>query len=178
MAEIPLYWRNSQKVIAVALVDDADINLVAPYRWHRYKCAKDRSEYVATRVCLSRGCYRRLLMHRLIMDVNDPIVFVDHRNHDGLDNRRHNLRVCDVALNSQNRIDDKGKSRFRGVYQHRGGNWRGRLFLKRNGARSSISAGTFDNEISAALAIDKLRSETFPFAERDPALIQYLQEAR
>jgi hypothetical protein len=43
----------------------------------------------------------RILVHRLIMDAK-PGDLVDHRNHDTLDNRRENLRICTNAENLAN----------------------------------------------------------------------------
>lgn len=45
-------------------------------------------------------------LHNLIMNAPKGLV-IDHKNHDTLDNRRSNLRICTRAQNNQNRIYKK-----------------------------------------------------------------------
>lgn len=80
MREVPL--TNG----GVAIVDDADHELVAGSRW-----MAARSRYTTYAVSLS---YPVVQMHRVILGIprgDDRVVH--HRNGDGLDNRRSNLRV-------------------------------------------------------------------------------------
>jgi hypothetical protein len=59
-------------------------------------------------------------MHRLIQGVTDSETQVDHRNHDGLDNQRANLRTTSRAGNQQNRLGAASNSTtgVRGVTYH------------------------------------------------------------
>jgi hypothetical protein len=92
-----------------AIVDDEDFEALTQYKWH---AMKDCKTYYAARS--ERGA--RIRMHRQIM--NAPVgLEVDHINHEGLDNRRINLRLCSV---SQNRMNEGRKregvsSRYKGV---------------------------------------------------------------
>lgn len=90
----------------VAQIDDADGPTVAPYRW---------------RAALSCGIWyavtgkRGLSMHRLLLDAQ-PGQIVDHINHDGLDNRRANLRICTNSQNIANcRMHRDNSVGFKGV---------------------------------------------------------------
>jgi len=57
-------------------------------------------------------------LHRVIMDCPKDKV-VDHINHDKLDNRKANLRVCSVAENTRNMIKPKhNTSGYKGVSWH------------------------------------------------------------
>ena len=84
---------------------------------------------------------------------------VDHINHDGLDNRRSNLRVCTIAQNLKNRRPVRGK----------GVKYKGVIFIKaRKKFRTCIQCGEktlnlgyFDDEISAGKAYDEKARELF-----------------
>lgn len=80
-----------------ALVDAADLEVLTRYRW----CAirNSRTFYAITR--LRRGARQvSLSMHQLLCDYR-PLT--DHKNGDGLDNRRENLRPATHAQNMRNR---------------------------------------------------------------------------
>ncbi len=108
--EIPL--KNG----GVALIDDADYPIVANIEWRREASKHGRTAY-ATYAYRIGNKSRCLLMHRLILGLTDPLIWTDHINHNGLDNRRANLRPatptqsnCNVPLSRAN------KSGFKGVY--------------------------------------------------------------
>ena len=72
----------------VAIVDDADFDWLNQWKW--YAIHRRSIWYAETR---DRSTGRCIRMHRLITKVQ-PDLQVDHRNRDGLDNRRCNLRCC------------------------------------------------------------------------------------
>jgi len=97
-----------------AIVDDADFELVNSFKW----CAarQKRGRYYAVRKIRKTGESRIFNMHRLIMPCAEGC-FVDHKNGNGLDNRRENLRVCDRFQNASNRGKDlDNTSGFKGVF--------------------------------------------------------------
>lgn len=56
------------------------------------------------------------LIHRVIMNVNDSSVYIDHINNDRFDNRKTNLRCSNAKLNSQNKKKQQNlSSKFLGV---------------------------------------------------------------
>lgn len=62
---------------------------------------------------LNYKCYK---IHRFLLNVIDPKLHVDHKNHNGLDNRKRNLRICSPQQNSFNRNKNKNNtSGYRGV---------------------------------------------------------------
>jgi hypothetical protein len=89
-------------------------------------------------------------MHRLILGITNCSVQVDHRDLDGLNCRRNNLRVATNSQNGANRCKIKvGTSPFKGVDLH-AGKWRARV--KKDGQQ--VTLGHFGAEQAAALAYD------------------------
>lgn len=68
------------------LVDQADAAFLQQFSWSLNRAAKGNVCYAAGRV---NG--KNVSMHRLLMGF--PDLDVNHRNHDGLDNRRANLEL-------------------------------------------------------------------------------------
>jgi len=106
---------------------------------------------------------KNLQMHRLIIDV-PPGCFCDHINHNGLDNRKANLRIAQHKQNIWHRrkfirrtsggFQRPSRSQYKGVdfVSANGGRcWRVRIRV--NGKR--IYLGSFENEIDAAKAYDR-----------------------
>lgn len=118
-----IYLRTRRQVAAVALVDESDLPLVADYTWTLLRDVGGRAWAMTS---IYRPRRRSLLMHRLLMDPG-PGMVVDHINHDGLDNRRVNLRVCAQAQNMANMRPQARdtSSRYKGVgWDKRSAKWR------------------------------------------------------
>ena len=94
-------------------------------------------------------------MHRFIMGVEDSKVHIDHINHDTLDNRKSNLRLCTHAENGRNRkIQKGGSSKYKGVCKRRNNMVKAfEASIKFNYKR--IHLGTFATELEAAIAYNK-----------------------
>lgn len=82
----------------VARVDWRDYRIVSELRWHAHQSRDNFYAYA------SLGKRKSIAMHRLIFGLKkgDPRE-VDHLNHDTLDNRRRNLKVCTRRKNHENR---------------------------------------------------------------------------
>jgi len=134
----------------VAIVDAEDYEWLSKYKWHAVKTG---DKYYAYR---SRN-KRSLSMHRMIM--NEPKgMIVDHKDGNGLNNRRSNLRVCTTSQNHQNRRRTFGSSRYKGVHWDKKSNkWAAAITDK--GKYKFL--GHFDDEVEAAKAYDKKASELF-----------------
>lgn len=90
----------------VALIDDADFELVSQYKWHAAWDSRLKGFYASTTVPHPlRTCRKYLLkMHRLIMGLEyGDKRQVDHIHGDTLDNRRDQLRIVTNRQNNQNR---------------------------------------------------------------------------
>jgi ABC-2 type transport system ATP-binding protein len=91
-------------------------------------------------------------MHRVIMNAPKGSI-VDHRDHEGLNNTKQNLRFATRSQNSCNRKRlNYGSSKYRGVCRGNECNkWR--AYISFNGQRKYL--GYFDNEEDAGKAYDE-----------------------
>jgi hypothetical protein len=131
-----------------ARVDLADY---AGLRCHTWYAVYDGKHWYAYRkTTFPDGRRRSLSMHREIM--GDPSgLLIDHRNDDGLDNRRGNLRIATVSQNKANCARyQTNASGYKGVYQAQGQKWQAQI--RHQGKNYHL--GTFSNPESAARAYD------------------------
>jgi len=136
-----------------AIVDPEDYEELSKYKW--FAIRSKRGFYAARSVGTNRhGAKQKTVrMHQVIL--KPPAgKFVDHINHNGLDNRKSNLRICTMQQNSWNMRKHRGNcsSKYKGVTWHKSeGKWQTRITC--NG--KSFSIGYFDDEKAAAMAYDK-----------------------
>lgn len=126
----------------VALVDDSDYELLSQWKWH---AVKDKDAFYARHSVKGKKGIR---MHRMIMDFPN-IGMIDHKDGDGLNNQRDNLRVCTNTQNLRNMKPRKNtSSKYKGVsYYSRDDNWIGRIGVK----NKSRHLGYFESELEAAI---------------------------
>jgi len=133
-----------------AIVDDEDYASCSRYKWYAYKT--DRCVYAKRNLTAKeQKSYGKtsIPMHREILGLNEDCV-TDHINHNGLDNRRSNLRSCSQQQNCYNKRGKRNtSSKYKGV------GWNKRLkkweaVIKAFGR--NIKLGSFDEEVFAAEA--------------------------
>jgi len=90
----------------------------------------------------------RIYMHRYIMKPQKGME-IDHINHNPLDNRKSNLRICEQRQNSINRRSIRGKSIYKGVYWH---NQIKKWHSSIKGKNRKISLGCHETQEDAAKA--------------------------
>lgn len=123
-----------------AIIDAEDAPLVDSHNW--FAVTQHNCIYAKREKYLKGGGRKYIAMHRVIAGAADEKV-VDHINHNGLDNRKVNLRVCEHCQNIQNqRLRFDNSSGFKGVsWNSRRGKWRAQITL--SGKRKEL--GLFDS---------------------------------
>ena len=127
------------------MVDAEGYHGLLAYNW--FRCG----QYVAGRLAGMKGRRGQVKLHRLIMNAPSG-VDVDHINHDPLDNRRSNLRLCTRSQNICNRRMPRGPNTpYRGVSRRQDcKSWRAQI--KADGR--NIHLGNFHTPEEAARAYD------------------------
>jgi hypothetical protein len=130
------------------IIDRDDYEKIMDYPWTAAYC-KETKSYRAISRDLSGKVVR---MHRVLLNVNDNKLYVDHIKHDTLDNRKCNLRICTHAENNMNRsIQHNNTSGYKGVcFNKRASKYQVSIWVKNN----INYLGLFENKIDAAKAYD------------------------
>jgi len=97
-----------------AIIDIDDYERVSKFKWH--VTGNEKIGFYARRSILENGKQRHIFLHGFITNQPKGMV-VDHINHNTLDNRKCNLRICSFRENCQNRIliQRNNTSGFKGV---------------------------------------------------------------
>lgn len=132
---------------STVLVDDIDFPLALQYKWQFCKGYAKRDVWIP-----ETQTKHSVYLHRELLGVATGVQ-VDHRNGNGLDNRRKNLRPC---TQQQNQFNSHKKaatsSTYKGVtYSPKRSKWIGQLMVD----RKTHNLGYFLTEMAAALAYDR-----------------------
>lgn len=136
----------------VAICDHCDAKLISMHAWS--VVTDNRVAYAQTNIRVN-GKKRTVRMHRLVLP---NAQCVDHINHDGLDNRRCNLRAVDRFQNQFNSRPRRNcTSQYKGVSVFKS---RYRVCISRNNGGFFWSKIVSD-EVSAARLYDVVASSVF-----------------
>lgn len=134
------------------LIDDEDFEKVSVFKWW---AQNTESGYYA----VTRMGNKLIYLHRFLLGIDSPKMYVDHKDRNGLNNRKNNLRIANASQNGSNRkskansassylgvsilnVKIKGK-----IYRY----WRA-LINTKSGA---VFLGSFKTEKEAAIAYNE-----------------------
>lgn len=132
-----------------ALVDDVDYESLRGYNWH---AERRKNKFYARGRKAVNGNKIMVYMHSVILNSQTGMV-VDHKDGNGLNNQRDNLRSCTQQENIRNQKPRDGyTSAFKGVFFHKvAKKWTAQI----RDDYKRIHLGLFVTEIEAARAYDE-----------------------
>lgn len=136
----------------VALIDDEDAVRVLAHKWFLKRGHAGR--LYAARMTPSAEGRSCVVMHRELMNATEGVT-VDHKDRDGLNNRRSNLRFATAREQVRNR-GGYSRSGYKGIARH-GRGWRAQIQT----GEKKIVTPAYDTPEQAARAYDKLALEAF-----------------
>lgn len=137
-----IYLHNTRRF---ALVDDSDFDWLSHFRWNEFKLNRN----LETSYAYTPLCGHTILMHKMILVSAKQI---DHKDCNGLNNQRTNLRPYSGAQNQANSRKRRGtSSKYKGVCWHKPTRrWRAGISCD----CKHYHLGTFRDEKLAAQAYD------------------------
>ena len=134
------------------MVDDEDFEVLSKFKWQAKQCGRTYYAQRAYKLPKSRNT-KSFSMHRQLLDLSDPKLVVDHKDGNGLNNCRYNLRVCTIKEISRNRKPNKSSSLgYKGVYFNKEAQkWVAQVMVN----LKSIRCGFFDSPEEAAHAYNE-----------------------
>lgn len=137
-------------------VDDEDFDWLNQWKWHANKTK--HTCYAIRHTPMINNQRTKVLMHREILNVRKEVV-VDHKDGNGLNNQRSNIRKCTTSQNLMNQKPRIGlTSQYKGVSFLKSKN-RWRVQIGFNGGQ--IFLGYFKSEVEAAKCYDNKAKELY-----------------
>lgn len=151
-----------------ALVDSADAPRVLAHKWRVRRHKHSPHKRYVQRSYRVDGHRMTETLHRFLMGCSPRDgKLVDHRNGDGLDNRRLNLRLTDRRGNATNVTSSKRQKLggYKGVsWNPRAKKWQAQIAggaIRANGKRALLYLGCFVDPTDAARAYDAAAIQHF-----------------
>lgn len=143
------------------IVDDQDYEWLNKWKWYA-AYNKIYNNFYVYRYDYVNKKQKNVCMHRVILGITDSKIFIDHIDHNTLNNQRSNLRECSQSKNLMNskkpRRVKETSSIYKGVYFNKQNKkWYGQIYIN----NKRIHLGLFKKEIEAAKAYDKKAKELF-----------------
>lgn len=164
MKLIPLYGVNG--IGKFAEVDDEDYDFLMKWRWFGIYAKTSSNYYAQCNYNLGNGKWTNRKMHHLIIDKKSGFI-IDHKDRNGLNNQKSNLRYCTPSQNAMNKCNHTGSaSQYKGVcirrHKHsKSIKWQSQITIN----KKRITIGNFpytkEGEIQAALLYNEYAIKYF-----------------
>jgi hypothetical protein len=159
--EVPLSSRKYPGL--VALVDDEDYERIIQCKWWPYVSPKSKTIYAHGYEYYGAPY---IYLHRFVMRIYDARVEIDHRDGNGLNCQKSNLRRATRSQQTRNVVKSQGSVQsplYKGVkrvmpnFERRTNPWRASIYV--NG--KIVHLGVFPNPEAAARAYDSAAREHY-----------------
>jgi hypothetical protein len=135
----------------VTLVSDEDFNYLNKFNWSLFSDGERKYAYRGKWI---NDKFYNIFMHQEIAIRHNLKLkkYIDHKDHDGLNNQYENIRCATGSENNANaKLNKISSSGFRGVYFRQNTlRYQARIGFK----KQTINLGTYDTAIEAAVAYD------------------------
>lgn len=143
------------------IVDDEDYEFLTQWKWHAKVIGRTvyarRSVTLSTKNINGRFIHSNIYMHRLINQTPANLI-TDHKDGNGLNNRKENIRSATILQNNRNKAPYKGgTSKYKGVNLESNGKWRARIKIE----GQSFDLGYFTDELEASNAYEERAKKVF-----------------
>lgn len=143
----------------ISLVDEIDFEFLNQWPWY---CHLARGHVYAARHERRSETGRidraTIFIHQIVLTRMDLIGLADHRNNDGLDNRRENIRVSTYSTNGANRGKQRNNSSgYKGVFDLGNGSYR--AYIRINNVTHNL--GHYSSPERAALRYNAVAKRVF-----------------
>lgn len=143
-----------------AMVDDEDFERLNQFKWYAHKGPHNNTYYAIRNIKTNNPKKRqkKIQMHRVVMNIVNTKLIIDHKDRNGLNCQKYNLRIATVSQNAMNKQANKNSSsKYLGVSlktdkRRNTTTWRAAVWA--NG--KSVYEKCFKTETEAAKAYNKI----------------------
>jgi hypothetical protein len=143
----------------VVLVDDEDYPRLSNYKWFLQRnilADGTYQDYARTNIVIE-GKRTGILMHQMLLGRSTHRTPIDHKDNDGLNNQRKNIRFLSQSQNLQRSIKTEALSGYRGVRKSSNKTViRYQAYIRYEGEYKYL--GTFDTPEEASVTYEQARS--------------------
>ena len=138
----------------VAVIDREDIEKAKPYSWHSHVSKKTNTVYAYATIQGTKP-KKSIFLHNVVLEPRQGFV-IDHKDGDGLNCRKENLRHATESQNAMNRLRRRQDCLPKGVYRS-GPNFEARVTVH----RKTIKIGSFPTVDEAVEARNHAASQHY-----------------